>query len=61
MFKYVNDETKERPHDAAKNEVPIREEKKEISMKEFQREYKKLKRIQNSIKFKYRNPDKNKI
>lgn len=34
-------------------EVPMKEVKREISMKEFYREYRKLKRMQNSVKNNY--------
>ena len=39
--------------DANEKEVPMKEVRREISMKEFYREYRKLKRLQNSVKNNY--------
>jgi hypothetical protein len=48
----VEDHSREIPEEGTDNhnEVPMREIKKEITMKEFYREYRKLKRMQNSVK-----------
>jgi hypothetical protein len=50
FFQFVEDSTKEVPEDGEPSEIPMREIKKEITMKEFYREYRKLKRMQNSVK-----------
>jgi hypothetical protein len=42
---FVSDPSKETPEDGEPNETPRREIKKEITMKEFYREYRKLKRM----------------
>lgn len=53
FFQFVEDATKEQAEDGEEQEVPMREVKKEITMKEFHREYRKLKRMQNSVKNNY--------
>ena len=54
LFQFVEDTTKEIPEEGTEqNEVPMREIKREITMKEFYREYRKLKRMQNSVKNTY--------
>lgn len=50
FFQFVEDHTKELPDDEDddarnKKQTPMREIKKEITMKEFYREYRKLKRM----------------
>lgn len=53
FFQFVEDASKDQPEDGEPHEIPMREIKREITMKEFYREYRKLKRMQNSVKNNY--------
>lgn len=52
FLQYEEDEKMEKPNDLEPGQVPYnpKPRKRDITMKEFYREYRKLKRIQNSVK-----------